>query len=192
MIYHRRIIAYLINHLPLGISLTEVVDINEEHIFTSKGKKRTITIILVLYLHHKDTSDTTTNKLTDNEWSQLKRYIIAQYLNHTGPYVPLNNELPDDNIYTQPNTLYFHNYDEKPFIKSIQDRFLDSSGEKVTYNIHWNVPENINRTTNIMNNPKYVSNNIYTGIYLIHDSLSRNYNVDIHNEMLKRKENELF
>ncbi|ETW18167.1 hypothetical protein PFFVO_02683 [Plasmodium falciparum Vietnam Oak-Knoll (FVO)] len=70
--------------------------------------------------------------------------------------------------------------------------FLDSIGEEATFNIHWNVPENINRTTNIMNNPKYVSNNIYTGIYLIHDSLSRNYNVDIHNEMLKRKENELF
>ncbi|ETW36566.1 hypothetical protein PFTANZ_02731 [Plasmodium falciparum Tanzania (2000708)] len=93
MIYHRRIIAYLINHLPLGISLTEVVDINEEHIFTSKGKKRTIKIIL-------DISDTTTNKPTDNEWNQLKQDFTAQYLNHTGPYVPLNNELPDDNIYT--------------------------------------------------------------------------------------------
>ncbi|ETW42803.1 hypothetical protein C923_02768 [Plasmodium falciparum UGT5.1] len=151
MIYHRRIIAYLINHLPLGISLTEVVDINEEHIFTSKGKKRTIKIIL-------DISDTTTNKPTDNEWNQLKQDFTAQYLNHTGPYVPLNNDI----------------------------------GEEATFNIHWNVPENINRTTNIMNNPKYVSNNIYTGIDLIHDSLSRNYNVDIHNEMLKRKENELF
>ncbi|ETW50701.1 hypothetical protein PFAG_01205 [Plasmodium falciparum Santa Lucia] len=52
--------------------------------------------------------------------------------------------------------------------------------------------KNINRTTNIMDNPKYVSNNIYTGIYLINYSISRNYNVDIHDEMLKRKEYELF
>lgn len=43
-----------------------------------------------------------------------------------------------------------------------------------------------------MDNPKYVSNNIYTGIYLINYSISRNYNVDIHDEMLKRKEYELF
>ncbi|ETW31711.1 hypothetical protein PFFCH_00851 [Plasmodium falciparum FCH/4] len=91
--------------------------------------------------HIEDTSDTTTNKPTDNEWNKLKKNFITQYLNHTGPYVSLNNELSDDNMYIQPNILCFDNYDEKPFITTIQDRFFDSGREEVTYNIDWNVPE---------------------------------------------------
>ncbi|SOV84097.1 erythrocyte membrane protein 1 (PfEMP1), truncated, putative [Plasmodium reichenowi] len=178
----------------------EEFDINDIYPYKSPKYKTLIEVVLKpssktydvkdTHIDHiEDTSDTTTNKLTDNEWNQLKQNFIAQYLNHTGRYVPLTNELPDRNTYTQPNTLYFDIYDKKPFIKSIQDRFLDISGEEVTYNIHWNVPENINRTTNIMDNPKYVSNNIYTTIDLINDSLSTNHNVDIYDEVLKRKEN---
>ncbi|ETW56742.1 hypothetical protein PFUGPA_01208 [Plasmodium falciparum Palo Alto/Uganda] len=140
---------YSLSHKSSTISEYEEFDINDIYPYKSPKYKTLIEV---------DISDTTTNKPTDNEWNQLKQDFTAQYLNHTGPYVPLNNDI----------------------------------GEEATFNIHWNVPENINRTTNIMNNPKYVSNNIYTGIDLIHDSLSRNYNVDIHNEMLKRKENELF
>ncbi|EUT90395.1 hypothetical protein PFAG_01206 [Plasmodium falciparum Santa Lucia] len=33
--------------------------------------------------HIEDISDTTTNKLTDNEWNKLKKNFITQYLNHT-------------------------------------------------------------------------------------------------------------
>ncbi|KNC38088.1 erythrocyte membrane protein 1 [Plasmodium falciparum RAJ116] len=81
---------------------------------------------------------------------------------------------------------------EKPFITQIQDRFLDSSHEEVIYNIDWNVPENINRINNIMHDTKYCSNNLYTGTDLINDSLNGNQYIDIYDEMLKRKENELF
>ncbi|SOV76002.1 erythrocyte membrane protein 1 (PfEMP1), exon 2, putative [Plasmodium reichenowi] len=55
--------------------------------------------------------------------------------------------------------------------------------DKQGYDINWNVTENINKTTNIMDNPKYVSNNIYTGINLINDSLSTNHNVDIYDKV---------
>ncbi|KOB88094.1 hypothetical protein PFDG_04662 [Plasmodium falciparum Dd2] len=48
-------------------------------------------------------------------------------------------------------------------------------------------------STNSMDDPKYVSNNVYSGIDLINDSLnSGNQPIDIYDEVLKRKENELF
>lgn len=53
---------------------------------------------------------------------------------------------------TQPNTLYFDNYDEKPFITKIQDRFLDSSLEEVTYNFDWNIPKHNKVTSNTKDN----------------------------------------
>ncbi|EUR69479.1 hypothetical protein PFBG_03693 [Plasmodium falciparum 7G8] len=43
-----------------------------------------------------------------------------------------------------------------------------------------------------MDDPKYSSNNLYTGTDLINDSLNGNQYIDIYDEMLKRKENELF
>ncbi|ETW50963.1 hypothetical protein PFMALIP_00911 [Plasmodium falciparum MaliPS096_E11] len=47
-------------------------------------------------------------------------------------------------------------------------------------------------STNSMDDPKYVSNNVYSGIDLINDTLSGNQHIDIYDELLKRKENELF
>ncbi|ETW45716.1 hypothetical protein PFMALIP_06223, partial [Plasmodium falciparum MaliPS096_E11] len=84
---------------------------------------------------------------------------------------------------TQPNTLYFDNNQEKPFIISIHDRNL-YSGEEYNYNV--------NMSTNSMDDTKYVSNNVYSGIDLINDTLSGNKHIDIYDEVLKRKENELF
>ncbi|SOV84126.1 erythrocyte membrane protein 1 (PfEMP1), exon 2, putative [Plasmodium reichenowi] len=43
-----------------------------------------------------------------------------------------------------------------------------------------------------MDDPKYSSNNIYTGTDLINDSLNANQHMDIYDEMLKGKEKELF
>ncbi|SOV20146.1 erythrocyte membrane protein 1, PfEMP1, putative [Plasmodium sp. gorilla clade G2] len=137
-----------------------------------------------------DTSDTPINKLTDNEWNEVKHDFISQYLNNIGNDVPLNNELqsynnPKD---TQPDILDVSS-EEKPFITSIQDRKLYSNSD-ITYNIDWNIPENI-RTNNV-DSPKYVSPNLYSGIDLINDSLNNDKHIDIYDELLKRKENELF
>ncbi|EUR82116.1 hypothetical protein PFBG_00157 [Plasmodium falciparum 7G8] len=72
------------------------------------------------------------------------------------------------------------NMEEKPFITSIHDRDL-YSGEEYNYNVNM---------VNSMDDPKYVSNNVYSGIDLINDALNGDY--DIYDELLKRKENELF
>ncbi|CDO61911.1 erythrocyte membrane protein 1, EMP1, exon 2, partial [Plasmodium reichenowi] len=106
----------------------------------------------------------------------------------------LQNEQPNDvpqpdaptelPMNTQPNTLYFDNPEEKPFIMSIHDRNL-LSGEEYNYNI--------NMSTNTNNDiPISSKNDLYSGIDLINDSLSGNQPIDIYDEMLKRKENELF
>ncbi|SOV74045.1 erythrocyte membrane protein 1, EMP1, putative [Plasmodium sp. gorilla clade G3] len=145
---------------------------------------------------HDDTNNTPTNKFTDNEWNQLKHEFISQYLNHIGPDVPLNNELPTDDIPkdTQPddNLLYFDNHDEKPFITQIKDRDL-YDGEQITYDINWNTTESTNITNNNhKDDKKNTSDNLYSGIDLINDSLNCYNNVvNIYDQLLKRKENEL-
>ncbi|KNG76633.1 hypothetical protein PFMG_02862 [Plasmodium falciparum IGH-CR14] len=156
----------------------EELDINDIYV-PSLPKYKTL-IEVVLEPSKRDTfntssGDTFTNKLTDDEWNQLKQDFIEQYL---------------QNI--QKDFILHDSVNEKPFITQIQDRFLDSSHEEVTYNIDWNVPENINRINNIMHDTKYCSNNLYTGTDLINDSLNGNQYIDIYDEMLKRKENELF
>ncbi|SCM18829.1 erythrocyte membrane protein 1, PfEMP1, putative [Plasmodium sp.] len=156
----------------------EELDINDIYV-PSLPKYKTL-IELVLEPSKRDTfntpsGDTFTNKLTDDEWNQLKQDFIEQYLQNT-----------------QKDFILHDSMDEKPFITQIQDRFFDSSHEEVTYNIDWNVPENINRITNIIDDPKYSSNNMYTGTDLINDSLNGNQHMDIYDEMLKRKGNELF
>ncbi|SOV20267.1 erythrocyte membrane protein 1, PfEMP1, putative [Plasmodium gaboni] len=137
----------------------------------------------------KNNSDIPINKWTQEEWNELKKYFISQYLQNIQKDLP-NENIIDDNIYKniQPDIVDSGNPLEKPFITSIQDRFLDNH-EKINYVIDWNVPENI--TTNNVDIPKYVtSNDKYSGIDLINDSL--NSGNDIYNELLKRKENELF
>ncbi|KNG74129.1 erythrocyte membrane protein 1 [Plasmodium falciparum IGH-CR14] len=80
------------------------------------------------------------NKLTDNEWNRLKQDFILQYFKD----LPngLNNQLPnentiDDNMYKdiQHNDHILDvNKEEKPFITSIHDRFLENNQQN-TYNI---------------------------------------------------------
>ncbi|ETW17405.1 hypothetical protein PFFVO_03688, partial [Plasmodium falciparum Vietnam Oak-Knoll (FVO)] len=160
--------------------------------------------------------DIPSSKITDNEWNTLKDDFISQYLQSEQP-----NDVPNDyssgDISTNTNitttsrhnvdnnthpTMSRDNVEEKPFIMSIHDRNL-YSGEEYSYNI--------NMSTNSGNNNLYSGeNNVYggidptgdnrgltsgkhdsySGIDLINDSLSGDY--DIYDEMLKRKENELF
>ncbi|EWC75194.1 hypothetical protein C923_04150 [Plasmodium falciparum UGT5.1] len=126
--------------------------------------------------------DTPNNKLTDNEWNTLKDEFISNMLQNQPNDVPNDYSSGDIPLNTQPNTLYFDKPDEKPFIMFIQDRNL-LNGEEINYNI--------NMSTNSMDDPKYVSNNVYSGIDLINDSLNGEP-IDIYDELLKRKENELF
>ncbi|KNC35591.1 erythrocyte membrane protein 1 [Plasmodium falciparum RAJ116] len=131
-------------------------------------------------------SDIPTNKFTDNEWNQLKHDFISQYLQSEQP-----NDVPNDytsgNSSTNTNitTTSRDNMEEKPFIMSIHDRNL-YSGEEYNYNV--------NMSTNSMDDiPINRDNNVYSGIDLINDSLnSGNEHIDIYDELLKRKENELF
>ncbi|SOV21527.1 erythrocyte membrane protein 1 (PfEMP1), putative [Plasmodium sp. DRC-Itaito] len=176
----------------------EEVDINDIYPYKSPKYKTLIEVVLKPSTNNnvqdtytddvKDNSDKPINKLTDEEWNELKQDFISQYLQNIPKDLP-NENIIDDNMYkdTQPNILDVSN-EEKPFITSIQDRKLYSDNE-IIYNIDWNVPENI--TTNNVDIPKYVtSNDKYSGIDLINDSL--NSGNDIYDELLKRKENELF
>ncbi|SOV13502.1 erythrocyte membrane protein 1, PfEMP1, putative [Plasmodium sp. gorilla clade G2] len=181
----------------------EELDINDIYPYKSHKYKTLIEVVLKPSSKTHDAQNThighmvnkpTNTPINDNEWNQLKQDFISQYLNNIGTDVPLNNELQTDNIYKyiQPNTLYFDNHDEKPFITSIQDRDLHGDSDVLSYNIDWNVPKNTNNSTNTTDESKYVSNNIYTGIDLINDSLNNDQHIDIYDELLKRKENELF
>ncbi|ETW30102.1 hypothetical protein PFFCH_02495, partial [Plasmodium falciparum FCH/4] len=122
------------------------------------------------------------SKITDNEWNTLKDDFISNMLQSEQPKdVPNDYSSGDIPFNTQPNTLYFDNNQEKPFITSIHDRNL-YTGEEYSYNV--NMVNNDNIPINRDNNP-------YSGIDLINDSLNSN-KVDIYDELLKRKENELF
>ncbi|KNG74202.1 erythrocyte membrane protein 1 [Plasmodium falciparum IGH-CR14] len=128
--------------------------------------------------------NTPTNKFADNEWNTLKDEFISQYLQSEQP-----NDVPNDytsgNSSTNTNitTTSRHNMDQKPFIMSIHDRNL-YTGEEYNYNV--------NMSTNSMDDiPINRDNNVYSGIDLINDSLNGEP-IDIYDELLKRKENELF
>ncbi|SOV11096.1 erythrocyte membrane protein 1, PfEMP1, putative [Plasmodium gaboni] len=177
----------------------EEVDINDIYPYKSPKYKTLIEVVLKPSTNNnvqdnytddvKDNSDKPTDKFTDEEWNQLKQDFISQYLQNIGPDVQLNNELQSDNIpkHIQPDIIH-NNMEEKPFITQIQDRKLYSDDNEIIYNIDWNVPKNI--STNTTDDSKYVSNDQYTGIDLINDSL--NSGNDIYDELLKRKENELY
>ncbi|KOB87713.1 hypothetical protein PFDG_03058 [Plasmodium falciparum Dd2] len=119
---------------------------------------------------------------SDNEWNTLKDDFISQYIQSEQLDVPNDYKSGDIPLNTQPNTLYFDKPEEKPFITSIHDRDL-YSGEEYSYNVNM-----VNSMDDI---PINRDNNVYSGIDLINDSLNSN-NVDIYDEVLKRKENELF
>ncbi|EWC87289.1 hypothetical protein PFNF54_03912, partial [Plasmodium falciparum NF54] len=120
--------------------------------------------------------------ITDDEWNQLKHDFISNMLQNTQNTEPnMLGYNVDNNTHPTPSR---HTLDQKPFITSIHDRNL-YTGEEYNYNV--------NMSTNSMDDTKYVSNNVYSGIDLINDSLnSGNQPIDIYDELLKRKENELF
>ncbi|KNG74130.1 erythrocyte membrane protein 1 [Plasmodium falciparum IGH-CR14] len=121
--------------------------------------------------------------ITDDEWNTLKHDFISNMLQNQPNDVPNDYKSGDIPLNTQPNTLYFNKPDEKPFITSIHDRDL-YTGEEISYNI--------NMSTNSMDDiPMSGKNGTYTGIDLINDSLSGEP-INIYDELLKRKENELF
>ncbi|ETW14962.1 hypothetical protein PFFVO_06124, partial [Plasmodium falciparum Vietnam Oak-Knoll (FVO)] len=123
----------------------------------------------------------TTNTFTDEEWNELKHDFISQYIQSRLPMdVPqydVSTELPMNIV----GNVLDDGINEKPFITSIHDRNL-YNGEEISYNI------------NMVNNdiPMSDKNGTYTGIDLINDTLGGNKHIDIYDEVLKRKENELF
>ncbi|EWC89542.1 hypothetical protein PFNF54_01757 [Plasmodium falciparum NF54] len=111
-----------------------------------------------------------------------KKDFISNMLQNEPNDIPNDYSSGDIPFNTQPNTLYFDNNQEKPFIMSIHDRNL-YTGEEYNYNV--------NMSTKNVDIPMSDKNDVYSGIDLINDSLNSN-NVDIYDEVLKRKENELF
>ncbi|SOS81676.1 erythrocyte membrane protein 1 (PfEMP1), putative [Plasmodium sp.] len=149
----------------------EELDINDIYVPGSPKYKTLIEVVLEPSKRDTPSDDTPsndiqpTNRFTDEEWSELKHNFISQYLPNT-----------------EPNTLYFNKPEEKPFITSIHDRDL-YTGEEIKYNI------NMTNTNNDI--PMSGKNDVYSGIDLINDALSGEP-IDIYDEVLKRKENELF
>ncbi|ETW27039.1 hypothetical protein PFFCH_05538, partial [Plasmodium falciparum FCH/4] len=125
----------------------------------------------------------TTNTFTDEEWSELKHDFISQYIQSRLPMdVPqydVSTELPMNIV----DNVLDDGMHEKPFITSIHDRDL-YTGEEISYNVNM-----VNSMDDI---PINRDNNPYSGIDLINDTLSGNKHIDIYDEVLKRKENELF
>ncbi|SCM18893.1 erythrocyte membrane protein 1, PfEMP1, putative [Plasmodium sp.] len=164
----------------------EEMDINDIYV---PGSPKYKTLIEVVLEPSKSNGSTlgddmvpTTNTFTDEEWNEIKHDFISQYLEREPLDVPqydVSTELPMNIV----GNILDHGINEKSFITSIHDRDL-YTGEEISYNI--------NMSTNSMDDPKYVSNNVYSGIDLINDTLSGNQHIDIYDEVLKRKENELF
>ncbi|KNG75771.1 erythrocyte membrane protein 1 [Plasmodium falciparum IGH-CR14] len=139
--------------------------------------------------------------ITDDEWNTLKHEFISQYLQSEQPKdVPNDYKSGNSSTNTNITTTSHHNVEEKPFIMSIHDRDL-YTGEEYNYDMFnsGNNPINISDSTNSMDSltsnnhsPYNDKNDLYSGIDLINDALSGNQHIDIYDEMLKRKENELF
>ncbi|SOS81891.1 erythrocyte membrane protein 1, PfEMP1, putative [Plasmodium sp.] len=158
----------------------EEMDINDIYVPGSPKYKTLIEVVLEPSKRDIPSSDTPMNKFTDEEWNQLKHDFISNMLQNQPNDVPNDYKSENVPLNTQPNTLYFDKPEEKPFITSIHDRNL-YSGQEYNYNV------NMVNNDNIPMSDK----NVYSGIDLINDSLNNN-NVDIYDELLKRKENELF
>ncbi|ETW49847.1 hypothetical protein PFMALIP_02037 [Plasmodium falciparum MaliPS096_E11] len=129
--------------------------------------------------------------ITDDEWNTLKDEFISNMLQNqpnTEPNI-LHDNL-DNNTHPTPS----HNkLDQKPFITSIHDRDL-YTGEEYSYDMSTNSGNNdlysgIDPTSDNCG-PYSDNHHPYSGIDLINDALSGDY--DIYDEILKRKENELF
>ncbi|SOS79541.1 erythrocyte membrane protein 1, PfEMP1, putative [Plasmodium sp. gorilla clade G1] len=160
----------------------EELDINDIYVPGSPKYKTLIEVVLEPSKRDIPSGETPINKFTDEEWNQLKHDFISNMLQNQPKDV--QNDYKSENVplNTQPNTLYFNKPQEKPFITSIHDRNL-YSGEEYSYNVNM-----VNSMDDI---PISGKNDVYSGIDLINDSLNNN-KVDIYDEVLKRKENELF
>ncbi|ETW33203.1 hypothetical protein PFTANZ_06077, partial [Plasmodium falciparum Tanzania (2000708)] len=167
----------------------EELDIND--IYVPHAPKYKTLIEVVLEPSKRDTQNdipsdnTSTNKLADNEWNTLKDDFISSMLQNTQEDVPqpdVSKELP---LNTHPAPSH-NNLDQKHFIMSIHDRNL-YTGEEYSYNMSNN---SVDSSYSGTKDPISDKNGPYSGIDLINDSLSGDY--DIYDELLKRKENELF
>ncbi|EWC90467.1 hypothetical protein PFNF54_00741, partial [Plasmodium falciparum NF54] len=183
----------------------EELDINDIYPYQSPKYKTLIEVVLEPSKRETNSGDipndnTPANKpITDEEWNTLKDEFISNMLQSTQNTEP--NILHDNMHYnTHPNTLYFDKHEEKPFIMLIQDRNL-LIREEYSYNMSTNSGGNgsYSGISPISDNPDSLSDkngptsgnhNLYSGTDLINDALSGDY--DIYDEMLKRKENELF
>ncbi|KNG74414.1 erythrocyte membrane protein 1 [Plasmodium falciparum IGH-CR14] len=190
----------------------EELDINEIYPYQSPKYKTLIEVILEPSKRDIQSDDTPSNKFTDNEWNQLKKDFISNMLQNTQNTEPniLHNNV-DNN--THP-TMSRHKVDQKPFIMSIHDRNL-YIGEEYSYDMSTNSGENnlysgennlysgennvysaIDPTSDNQgpysdkNDPISDNHHPYSGIDLINDALNGDY--DLYDEILKRKENELF
>ncbi|SPJ09822.1 erythrocyte membrane protein 1, PfEMP1 [Plasmodium sp. DRC-Itaito] len=174
----------------------EEIDLHVPHV---PPKYKTL-IEVVLEPSKRDTqsdipnSDTPpTNKpINDDVWNQLKDDFISNMLQNEQKDIPNNNISGSIPTNTQPNILH-DNVDEKPFIMTIHDRNL-LSGEEISYDmINSGIyPSSSNRDSYSGNHGSYSgTKGPYSVIDLINDALSRQP-IDIYDEMLKRKENELF
>ncbi|CDO65470.1 erythrocyte membrane protein 1, EMP1 [Plasmodium reichenowi] len=192
----------------------EEFDIND--IYVPGTPKYKTLIEVVLEPSKRDTQnniqsdDTPSNKFTDNEWNTLKDEFISQYLPNIQPNDYTSGDIP---LNTQPNilgdnvdnnihpTMSHDTLDQKPFIMSIHDRNL-LSGEEYNYDMINNIGNNDlysgkNDSTSgkhgsysDKNAPYSDNHHPYSGIDLINDALSGDH--DIYDEIIKRKENELF
>ncbi|EUR82664.1 hypothetical protein PFBG_00009 [Plasmodium falciparum 7G8] len=160
----------------------EEMDINDIYVPDSPKYKTLIEVVLEPSKRDTPSSDTPMNKFTDEEWNELKRDFISQYIQSESLDVPQYDVLKELPMNIGGNVLD-DGINEKPFITSIHDRDL-YSGEEYSYNIHM--------STNTNNDiPISGTKDTYSGIDLINDSLSGEP-IDIYDEVLKRKENELF
>ncbi|SOV13345.1 erythrocyte membrane protein 1, PfEMP1, putative [Plasmodium gaboni] len=175
-------------------SEVEELDINDIYPYKSPKYKTLIEVVLKPSINNnvEDTQNThighmedkaTNTPINDNEWNELKHDFISQYLQNVPKDLP-NENITDDHMDMVPNIIP-NNMEEKSFIISIEDRDLHGDGHIVSYNIDWNVPKNITTNTTIYNS-------LYRGIDLINDSLNGDNHINIYDELLKRKENELF
>ncbi|SOV76333.1 erythrocyte membrane protein 1, PfEMP1 [Plasmodium reichenowi] len=196
----------------------EELDINDIYVPGSPKYKTLIEVVLEPSKRDTQSDDTIpnsdipsdntpTNKFTEEEWNQLKKYFISNMLQNEPNDLP--NILPDNVDNNTNPTPSRHNVDQKPFIMSIHDRNL-LSGEEYSYDMSNtnsgnndlysgknNLYSDIHTTSD--NRGSYSDkrdsysdkNDVYSGIDLINDSLNSG-NHDIYNELLKRKENELF
>ncbi|SOS76849.1 erythrocyte membrane protein 1, PfEMP1, putative [Plasmodium sp. gorilla clade G1] len=160
----------------------EEIDINDIYVPGSPKYKTLIEVVLEPSKRDIQSDDIPMNKFTDEEWNQLKHDFISNMLQNQPNDVSNDYKSGNVTLNTQPNTLYFDKPEEKPFITSIHDRNL-YSGEEISYNINMTNNDDI---------PMSDKNDVYSGIDLINDSLNNDQHVDIYDELLKRKENELF